>query len=162
MWTNNAPACPLTQAQAEFWRRFLASSGMDANTPCFEAFHFCTDERLANALLELVLEGKKRATTSSLAAWEAEERMPLPGQLSIVTDFAGRPRCVIRTNRVTVLPFCEVDFETCRREGEDDCLETWQEGHRKYLRLDAGECGFEFSEDMNVVFEDFTMIYAED
>lgn len=147
-----------------FWRRFLAETGRDPNTKYLECFHFDLNERSANALLALVLEGKKRATSSSLYAFQLEGcEMPKPGSLSIVTDWDGNPRCVIETTSVVVLPFCEITFELCSREGEDDTLESWQRGHRRFFTQDGKALGYEFSEDMPVIFEDFEVVYrAED
>ena len=99
-----------------FWRTFLEETGRDADTQYLECFHFDLNERAANNLLALVLEGKKRATASSLYAFP-EGQGPKPGDLSIVTDWAGDPHCVIETRAVTILPFREMTFEICSREG---------------------------------------------
>ncbi|HWQ97831.1 MAG TPA: ASCH domain-containing protein [Clostridia bacterium] len=142
----------------EFWKTFLETTGRDPNTTYFECFHFTNEEQLANELLALVLSGKKRATSSSKLCY-AEGEGPKPGYLSIVTDFAGNPHCVIETKAVQVIPFNEMTYEICSREGEDECLETWQEGHRHFFLMDCQEMGYEFTEDMPVVFEDFEVIY---
>lgn len=105
-----------------------------------------------------MLAGKKRATSSSLLCYAPSEE-PKPGSLSIVTDWDGNPHCVIETKAVQVIPFCEMTYEICSREGEDECLETWQEGHRHFFTLDAEETGYTFTEDMPVVFEDFEVVY---
>lgn len=143
-----------------FWKRFLAETGRDPNTKYLECFHFDLNERSANALLALVLAGKKRATSSSLYAFQAEGcEMPKPGSLSIITDWDGNPRCVIETTEVVVLPFREITFALCSREGEDDTLESWQRGHRRFFTEDGKALGYEFSEDMPVIFEDFEVVY---
>ena len=143
-----------------FWRTFLEETGRDGNTQYLECFHFDLNERSANELLALVLAGKKRATASSLYALAAEGcELPKQGSLSIVTDWDGNPRCVIETTDVTILPFREITFELCSREGEDDSLESWQRGHTRFFTEDGKELGYEFSEDMPVVFEDFEVVY---
>ena len=144
-----------------FWSQFLREAGLSPDTPYYSCFYFGGTEELANELLRLVLTGRKRATSSSLWAYELEgEKLPQEGDLSIVTDWAGTPRCVIRTTRITVLPFREMTFEICRREGEDENLQSWREGHIHFFTLDWEELGYAFSEDMPVVFEDFQMLYA--
>ena len=143
-----------------FWRTFLAETGRDANTQYLDCFHFDLNERSASELLALVLAGKKRATASSLYAFSAEQiELPKPGSLSIVTDWAGNPRCVIETTAVTILPFREMTFERCSREGEDDSLDSWRRGHTRFFTEDGNALGYVFSEDMPVVFEDFSVIY---
>ena len=141
-----------------FWQEFLQKTGREPDTKYFECFHFDLNERSANELLALVLSGKKRATASSLYAFAPGEA-PKPGNLSIVTDWDGNPRCVIETKTMQVIPFCEMTFDICSREGEDECLETWKEGHRHFFTLDAEEMGYAFTEDMPVLFEDFEVIY---
>ena len=144
---------------AQFWQDYLRQAGKDPNTRYLECFHFDVNERSANELLSLVLSGKKRATASSLYAFPPGEA-PKPGDLSIVTDWDGNPHCVIETKAVQVIPFCEMTFEICSREGEDECLETWQAGHRRFFTQDGEEMGYEFTEDMPVIFEDFEVVYS--
>ena len=145
-----------------FWKDFLSHTGRDPETKYISCFHFELTERWANELLGLVLSGKKRATASSLISFEIEnEPLPGPGDLSIVTDWAGEPRCVIETTCVTVLPFNAMTFDICSREGEDECLETWVDGHRRFFTAEGNEMGYEFCEDMPVVFEDFEVVYSK-
>ncbi len=145
----------------EFWSEFLRKTGRDAATRYFECFHFELSEKWANELLRLVLIGQKRATASSLFAFEKESgRLPKAGDLSIVTDWEGNPRCVIETTAVTILPFREMTFDICSREGEDENLESWREGHTRFFTKEGEELGYAFSEDMPVVFEDFKVVYS--
>ena len=142
----------------EFWREFLMKTHRGVDTRFLECFHFDDNERSANDLLALVLCGKKRATASSLYAFEPGGA-PKPGDLSIVTDWDGNPRCVIETKSVMVIPFCEMTFEICSREGEDESLESWQAKHRRFFTEDGRQLGYLFTEDMPVIFEDFEVVY---
>ncbi len=144
-----------------FWKRFLDAKGLDESTKYLEAFHFELTKEWANKLLELVLVGKKRATASSLEAWKIEGIMPKVGDYSIVTDWNCKPRCVIQTINITTLLFKDITYDICKREGEDDCLETWRQGHINFFTEEGKEIGYEFSEDMLVVFEDFKVVYQE-
>ncbi|MDR0326361.1 MAG: ASCH domain-containing protein [Oscillospiraceae bacterium] len=147
----------------EFWREFLASAKLDSTTTYIECFHFDLTEEWANKLLALVLSGQKRATASSLYTCEREMgRIPQAGDYSIVTDWDGNPRCVIQTTAVTILPFCEMTFDICKREGEDESLESWQAGHRHFFTEEGKMLGYEFSEAMPVVFEDFEVVYQQE
>ena len=144
-----------------FWNGFLKERKMDPNTSYYESFYFDRSEEAANDLLRLVLNGKKRATASNLISYEAEgESIPQVGDLSIVTDWYGNPHCVIQTTQVSLIPFKDMTYDICKREGEDENLESWRNNHLKYFKADAEEHGFEFSEDMVVVFEDFEVIYT--
>ena len=144
----------------EFWQEFLTATGRDKTAKYYDAFAFGGNETLANSLLELVLEGKKTATSSSVLCYEMTgEPKPRVGDFSIVTDWQGEPHCVIETVSVMQLPFSEMTFDICRREGEDECLTTWQDGHRAFFVQDGKESGYEFTEDMPIVFQDFRVIY---
>lgn len=144
----------------EFWKEFLKATNKDRATEYIDCFHFELTEKLANELLELVLTGQKRATCSSLLAYEVEgSRIPQVGDYSIITDWEGTPRCVIETTAVTILNYKEITFDICSREGEDDCLEAWKRGHEKFFTEDGKALGYEFSQDMPVVFEDFKVVF---
>lgn len=145
---------------SEFWKEFLKVTNKNKETKYIECFHFELTEKLANELLELVLTGTKRATSSSLLAYEVEgSRIPQVGDYSIITDWDGIPRCVIETTAVTILPYKDITFDICKREGEDDSLESWQRGHERFFIEDGKELGYEFSQDMPVVFEDFKVVF---
>lgn len=146
----------------QFWQEFLKTTQKDPATKYLESFYFGLTEKSANELLELVLSGQKRATASSLISYQAEgSRIPQVGDYSIITDWKGNPHCVIKTTTITILPFNEMTFEICKREGEDDTLESWQEGHRRFFTEDGKELGYEFSESMPVLFEDFQVVFRK-
>jgi uncharacterized protein YhfF len=144
----------------KYWEQYLLKNNLNPETKYYEAMYFGMTEELANSLLEMVLSGKKKATASSLWAFE-KENLPLPkvGDLSIVTDWAGTPYCIMKTTAITMIPFCEMTFDICKREGEDDTLESWREGHGKFFAMEGEALGYVFSEDMPVVFEDFEIVW---
>ena len=83
-----------------FWKTFLEKTNRDKDTKYLDVFHFELTEKWANELLRLVLIGQKKATASSLRGYEIEgERIPQVGDLNIVTDWKGIPRCVIETTK---------------------------------------------------------------
>lgn len=143
-----------------FWDAFLKETGRSQSTKYLDVFHFELTEKWANELLRLVLIGQKKATASSLWSYEIEgERLPEVGDLSIVTDWEGVPKCVIETTAVTVIPFVDITYDICKREGEDDNLESWREGHIRFFKAEGKELGYEFRDDMPVVFEDFKVVF---
>lgn len=145
----------------EFWSQFLSATNKDPSTPYIDCFHFEMSEKWANELLRLVLCGQKQATASSLQSYEISgQRIPQVGDYSVVTDWDGVPHCVIETTKITILPYNQITFEVCKREGEDDCLESWQKGHKKFFMAEGNELGYLFTEDMPVIFEDFKVVYT--
>lgn len=146
-----------------FWNSFLKETGRDNDTTYIDCFHFELTEQLANELLHLVLIGQKQATASSLWGYEIEgDKIPEVGDLYIITNWDGEPKCVIETTNVTILPYKDVTYDICKREGEDDSLESWRWGHEAFFRSEGEELGYNFTEEMPVIFEDFHVIYKLD
>ena len=146
----------------DYWQAFLNETHRHPDTAYADCFHFELTEKLANELLALVLSGQKRATASSLWAFEAKgEAIPQVEDLCIVTDWNGEPQCVIETTKVTILPFRDMTYDICKREGEDDNLKSWRKGHIHFFTSEGKRLGYTFSEDMPVVFEDFEVVYSK-
>lgn len=124
-----------------------------------EHWHFELTESAYNQLLDLVLAGRKRATSSSLLSYRMEgEEIPKAGDLSVITDWDGVPRCVVMTTAVRVMRYGDITFAIAKLEGEDDSLESWRRNHERFFREEGKELGYTFSEDLKVVFEEFEVI----
>ncbi|MFL6003553.1 MAG: ASCH domain-containing protein [Nocardioides sp.] len=122
------------------------------------AWAFGDSAEEGDELLQLVLDGTKTATASALWDYEGEsEALPEAGNLSILLDGSGRPRALINTTDVAVVPFDEVDEEHARLEGEGDrSLDHWRAAHERFFGKVSSR-GFE--PDMPVVLERFEVIY---
>ncbi|MGF3056502.1 ASCH domain-containing protein [Microbacterium sp. YY-01] len=128
-----------------------------------EAWAFGATPEHADELLDLVMQGIKVATASSLWDYEAEsEPLPRPGDLSVILDGSGQPRGVIETTAVTVVPFVEVTAEHAFAEGEGDrSLAHWRRVHEQFWRTHAvSPRGF--APDMPVVCETFRLLFPTD
>ena len=129
------------------------------NIDKLEKWHFELTEGAANYLLGLVLEGKKRATASSLWGYELEGGpLPKAGEMSVITYWDGTPGCVIRTTNVRIIPYHDMTFDIAKLEGEDDALESWRKNHEAFFTEEGKELGYTFSEDMPVIFEEFEVV----
>jgi uncharacterized protein YhfF len=96
-----------------------------------ESFAFGDGPELADELLALVLEGKKRAT-----CWAVAEGMKGAeiGKCMVVLDGAGRPRAVLQTLELTQHRYDEVDEAFAFDEGEGDrSLAFWRTAHQRYF-----------------------------
>ena len=144
-----------------FWSAFCAASGQDRTPQFYEAFHFDDNEASANALAALVLAGTKRATAALVWYLESADRpAPAPGALSVVTDWAGRPLCVIETVAVEVVPFDQVTADFAATEGEGDgSLDYWRRVHWDFFGRECARIGRERSTDMPVLCERFRVVY---
>ena len=117
---------------------------------------------LANALLELVINGPKRATAGSLVDYERDALLPKVVVASIATDGSGLPRAVLRTTDVRIGPLSSVDEAFAWDEGEGDRTRAdWLAMHTRYFERYMPTIGETFSSEMATVFERFEVLYSE-
>jgi uncharacterized protein YhfF len=122
--------------------------------PGAETFQFGDNRGLCDALLTLVRAGKKTATCGAQRDFEAEcEAMPVVGRRDIALDWDGAPALVIETTEVTERRFCDVDADFALAEGENETLEGWQAGHRRFFERNGG-----WSQEMMLVCERFRLV----
>lgn len=128
----------------------------------YTAWHFCDNKSDADELAELVLDGRKRATAALRWAYEFDnEPLPLVGDLSVVTDWEGRARCVIRLTSVEVVPFQAVPPEFAAAEGEGDgSLEYWRAVHRDAFGRELKEAGLALEPEAPVVCMRFEVVFG--
>ena len=145
------------------WRNYLNSIGENENTTKlkYDSWSFGDNKELADELVEIVLRGEKTATTSLYCLYEIEnESLPKVGELGIVIDFDENAKCIIKTNKVSILPFSEVSAEFAYKEGEGDkSLEYWREEHINFFNRILEELNMNFSDDMLVVCVEFEVVY---
>jgi uncharacterized protein YhfF len=80
----------------------------------------------------------------------------------VVLGGDGRPICVIRTTEVRVKPLREADAAFAWDEGEGDrSLEWWRRAHDAYFTRRCRELGVSFSEELEVVFERFELVWPQ-
>lgn len=127
------------------------------------AWHFCDNEQEANACAQLVLTGKKQATSPSV--WELKasgENIPEVGDFNIVTDWDGVAQCIIQTTHVKVVPFNQVSPGHALLEGEGDgSLRYWRQVHWEYYRRVLKDTGYAPTTDMPIVCEQFKVVFPQ-
>ncbi len=143
-----------------FWNEFLKTTNLNqearyAGDFGFEAKGFAGTERIA-----LILAGRKRAVFSSYATYAIDnEPLPVSDEYYIVKDAGENPVCIIKTTSVQILPFNEVTWEMASLEGEDSNLEEWREKTRENIEEEGEIVGFDFSEDIKLVFMSFETVF---
>ncbi len=143
----------------QMWKDFCKLNDIDENTS-YEAWHFCDNEKDADELAKLVLEGVKTGTTSNNIYYMQGERKPQVGDYSVVLNYKGEPKCVIKTMEVKTLKFSEVTDKMAYNEGEGDkSLQYWRNVHKQVFEKEMKSMNMQFSEDMLVVYETFKMVY---
>ena len=116
---------------------------------------------LADELLRLVLASTKRATAGLVADFaSAGEPLPRIGGHWIVCDSTGAPRAVLRSTDLRLGPLSSVDDAFAWDEGEGDRTRaSWLEGHERYFRRTQAARGEEWSDDLEVLFERFRVVW---
>lgn len=100
-------------------------------------------------LIDLVLHGKKRATTSNYD----ENELPIIGEQSIIVFDNDADACIVETIDYKVLRFKDIDETLSNLEGEGS-YQSWRENHIKFFK----KYNSNFDDDTLVVFEMFKLI----
>ncbi|MCC9173841.1 ASCH domain-containing protein [Arthrobacter sp. zg-Y179] len=116
---------------------------------------------MADELLALVLDGRKRATSSHVADYVPDgEPLPRIGTHWIVCDGTGASKAILRTVELRLGTFADADEAFAYDEGEDDrSLASWQREHRKFWERTAAARGGSWSEEDELVFERFDVVW---
>jgi len=158
-------AYPLSDGERvrAFWTGYCRRAGLPAATP-YQAWPFGDSAALAHELVKLVLHGPKRATAGLVAYNDRHpEAAPVCDGYSVVTEFDGTPRAVIRTVWLDARPLRDVDAQFAWDEGEGDrTLADWMTGHRRYFSRECERLGIPFAEDLAVQLERFELLYPFD
>lgn len=121
-------------------------------------WHFGKDEETANRTLEQILDGSRRMTSTLYYYLELEPDLPIEeqmgypkvGELNVITDWEGNPKCVIKTTDARVMEYGNVPYEIARLEQGDETLEDWQ--------ISRGEV---FQEEIGKLLDSYTKLFLE-
>lgn len=119
------------------------------------SFSFGDNPALCDALLALVVSGKKTATCGALRDYDGSrntEELPMVGGQDVVLNSANIAACVVETIDVTILKFNEVPEEFALAEGEGD-FAYWRHGHIQFFERNGG-----WDENMKLVCERFKLV----
>ena len=139
----------------EMWEIFLKKN--DLENMEYEAWAFGDDPDI---IAELTVKGIKTATCSAYYLYEKEgEELPKAGEYSVILNSRDEAVCVIKTVKVYIERFGNISEEHAYKEGEGDrSLEYWRKVHEDFFTKELGEVGIKFSEDMELVCEEFEVV----
>ena len=101
-------------------------------------------------LVDLVLSGKKRATTSLYDSAD----FSTVGEESLLTFSDGSIACITKTSRVVVTEFKNITWDLAKLEGENNSIDEWKEEHIEFFKSIDNN----FNENTKVVFEVFEVV----
>lgn len=144
----------------KMWIDYHSSLGLKVPGEPVSDF-FCDNEKDANETADLVNKGIKRATASSLWTYEqTQSEIPKVGGIFIVKDWAGQAVCVVKTVKITIIPFNEITEAHAYTEGEGDrTLAYWKRVHILFYQNELKKFGLTFTESMPVIFEEFEKVF---
>ncbi|KGR79087.1 ASCH domain-containing protein [Ureibacillus manganicus] len=139
----------------QFWNDYCVATHQEG-LQYKDAFQFGSS---ADWLADLVVEGKKTATTSGFVFYELEkEAIPSAGEHYIVLDGRDEPVAIIQIQSVEVVPMNEVTEEFALAEGVKD-YQFWWDAHVEFFTKSLKKYDIEFSPSMLVVCERFKKVY---
>ncbi len=108
-----------------------------------------------------MLAGREQASAGLVWSFEgAGMALPTVGDLSVLTNWAKTPLCVIATQRVDIAPFEQVSADFAATEGEGDgSLAYWRQAHNAYFGRECLRIGRTAQSGMPVVCERFEVVY---
>jgi uncharacterized protein YhfF len=101
----------------------------------------------------LILNGVKTLTSSPF--WDYPDgKIPFVGALSVLLDGARRPRGIVETTRVEVMPFRAINEEMAQDYGEGErTADWWRTAMGKLYQASAKSHGATFNEDTLLIWE---------
>ncbi len=111
-------------------------------------WNFGPDRMLSKTLIDLVLSGKKTASTG---LYKEGDVVPKVGSFAGIQDLETDEVHTIQYINVEIKPFLAVEYDYIKKEGEGDkTVEEWREKHRTFFHLTH--------DDVVVVCEEFVLV----
>ncbi|WP_299159921.1 ASCH domain-containing protein [uncultured Eudoraea sp.] len=119
------------------------------------------NEKEVKETLNLILSGKKRATSHSLLGLQyRKEPLPRIGDFTVLTDWKGDAKCILRTVAVRLKPFFSIRESYSKIEGEGDLsLAYWKTKHWDQYTRELEAFGRVPRESMIIVCEYFEKVF---
>jgi uncharacterized protein YhfF len=147
-------------AVARFWEGARKQLPPDAPEQNPHLRSIGSSKEVSDMILSVILAGEKTGTFS--LPWvhvrQPEARPEIFG-LSILTDFGGAPRALLRTMSLTIVPYRDIDAShtACEGKGARD-LGVWRKIHWPYWAAMLKPYGLTPTEDMPVCVERFALL----
>ena len=106
----------------------------------------------------LILNGTKTLTSSPF--WDYPDgKIPFVGALGVLLDGSRRPRGIVETTRVEIMPFGALTEEMARAYGEGErTVEWWRRVMGAFYRASAARHCEVLTDDTSLIWEWFTVV----
>ena len=107
----------------------------------------------------LILNGTKTLTSSPF--WDYPDgEVPFVGALSVLLDGSKRPRGIVETTRVEIMPFAAVNEEMARAYGEGErTVEWWRRVMGAFYRASAARHDAVLTDGTPLIWEWFAVVH---
>ncbi|MGY8914637.1 MAG: ASCH domain-containing protein [Flavobacteriales bacterium] len=126
-----------------------------------KVYRFFDNEKDANHNIDLVLAGIKKATSYSLLSLQLQKKtLPKRGDFTVITDWEGKAKCIVRTTSVRMMPYFSITAEHAKMEGlGDGSLAAWKKEYWELFQRELGEFDRKPNDSMIVVCEYFEKVF---
>ncbi|WP_233267588.1 ASCH domain-containing protein [Algibacter sp. L1A34] len=128
----------------QMWNDFTESNPEFKTGEQPDSDYFHNNETDANRLAELIVNGKKQASSNLYYFYEkANVDLPKIGAKSIVTDFDGKARAIIEIKKVDTIPFNKIskDYAELDMGTDIEPLKKWRKAHWDFFTSAMEENG---------------------
>ncbi|NRD21509.1 ASCH domain-containing protein [Winogradskyella eckloniae] len=154
----------IDQSVIDIWQDYLKEHPEFKSDRMPESWFFHNNEADANRLAELVLKGKKKASSGLYYMYKAANvGLPAIGTKHIITDFSGKAKAIIQTTKVDTIPFNKISEAYAALDMGTDIepLDAWKKAHWEFFSSVFNENNTVPTENMLVVCEWFEMVYKQ-
>lgn len=150
------------QQSEEFWSRCGRARPDEQLGERYSVRRIGNAPAICETLLGLITSGQKTGVFSRPDELAAAGLTPHAGDYVVLTDFNGKPRCLVQMQECRLLKFSEVRAEhTATESPAARDLETWRGIHRGYWTPMLAAEGIEFTEDLPVLFQRFRLVFVD-
>jgi len=107
----------------------------------------------------LILNGTKTLTSSPF--WHYPDgKLPFVGALAVLLDGSGKPRGIVETTRIEIMPFGAITEEMALAYGEgEQTVEWWRRVMGEFYKASAARHGEVLTDDTRLIWEWFTVVH---
>jgi len=144
--------------EAELWHVMVAAFPGEA-ARYFLPMSIGSTPEAADEGAVLILNGTKTLTSSPF--WDYPDgKIPFVGALSVLLDGSRRPRGIVETTRVQIMPFGAITEAMARAYGEGECtVEWWRRVMGAFYRASAAHHNAILTDDTPHIWEWFTVVH---
>lgn len=146
----------------DMWKAYVKANPKSEDKSLPDSWFFHDNKADANRLGQLVLKGKKKASSGLYALYnDANAELPKVGSKKIITDFEGKALAIIEIRKVDTIPFNKIskDYAALDMGTSENSLETWKKAHWDFFESVLQEKDKTPTKDMLVVCQWFETIW---